>query len=244
MLRDRIGQNVFRCYQCVKCSAGCPVADHFDLMPNQVMRCLQVGDESVLESRVIWLCASCQTCSTRCPQDLDVAGVMDHLRVQARERGLAPAIPEVARFNELFLKGVKRFGRSHELSLMGAFNMARRQPFRDVGLGWEMFKRGKIKVLPSLARPPAHVAPVANAAGKIAYYPGCTLESAAREYDRTVRAVAAALDLDLVEPPGWVCCGSSPAHASDPILANVLPMQTINTVERMGLDTLTSPCSA
>jgi heterodisulfide reductase subunit C len=70
-IQGEIDENVFLCYQCVKCTSGCPLSNHFDLTPNQVMRALQLGDESVLESKTIWLCASCQTCTTRCPQGLD-----------------------------------------------------------------------------------------------------------------------------------------------------------------------------
>ena len=52
------GDNVFRCYQCSKCTSGCPLAEHFDLQPNQVIRSLQLDDPDVLASRTIWLCAS------------------------------------------------------------------------------------------------------------------------------------------------------------------------------------------
>ena len=65
-IQEETGQNVYLCYQCVKCTSGCPMAEHFDLEPNQVMRMVQFGDESVLESKTIWTCASCLTCSTRC----------------------------------------------------------------------------------------------------------------------------------------------------------------------------------
>ena len=58
IIEDEIGQNVFLCYQCVKCTSGCSLSDAFDLTPNQVMRAAQLGDESVLESTTIWLCAS------------------------------------------------------------------------------------------------------------------------------------------------------------------------------------------
>jgi heterodisulfide reductase subunit B len=78
----------------------------------------------------------------------------------------------------------------------------------------------------------------------VAYYPGCSLHSTAAEYDQTIRAVADVLDLNLVEPPGWVCCGSSPAHSTDPALATLLPLRTLATIEQMGLDTVTAPCSA
>ena len=68
MIERETGDNAFLCYQCVKCTSGCPLSDHFDLTPNQVMRSVQFNDERVLESKTIWLCASCQTCTTRCPQ--------------------------------------------------------------------------------------------------------------------------------------------------------------------------------
>ena len=105
------------------------------------MRSVQFDDASVLESRAIWLCVSCQTCSTRCPQQIDVAGVMDALRIESRKRGIKAAVPEIARFNDLFMRCVRVFGRVWELGLATAFNMALRQPFRDAGLGRRMLAR-------------------------------------------------------------------------------------------------------
>ena len=243
-IQQDLEQNVYLCYQCVKCSSGCPLVEHMDLMPNQVMRAVQLNDTSVLESKTVWLCASCQTCTTRCPQELDIAGVMDALRIEAKKRGVSPTIPDVDKFNTLFLKDIGLLGRLYEVGLMGGMNLWTGQPFKDMGMGLDMLKKGKLKLLPGFTRPPKKVEPVAPAEGKIAYYPGCSLHSSAAEYDHTVRAAAGALDLELVEPPGWTCCGSSPAHSSDHTLATVLPMQTLATVEQMGLDTVTAPCSA
>ncbi|HET7375856.1 MAG TPA: 4Fe-4S dicluster domain-containing protein, partial [Anaerolineae bacterium] len=79
-IRSETGENVYLCYQCVKCTSGCPLAEYFDLAPNQVMRAAQLGmDERALTAKTPWLCASCQTCTTRCPQGVDVAKVMDFL---------------------------------------------------------------------------------------------------------------------------------------------------------------------
>ena len=243
-IQQSIGENVFLCYQCVKCSSGCPLAEHMDLMPNQVMRAVQLGDTSVLESKTIWLCASCQTCTTRCPQGLDIAGIMDALRIESKKQGLPPAVPEVDKFSRLFLQDIGLLGRLYELGLMGGMNLWTGQLFKDMGMGIDMVRRNKLKFIPSLTRPPKKVKPVEKRNGTIAYYPGCSLHSTAAEYDHTVRAVAEMLDLELVEPPGWVCCGSSPAHSTDHTLATVLPMRTLATVEQMGLDTVTAPCSA
>ena len=243
-IEQAIGENVFLCYQCVKCSSGCPLAEHMDLMPNQIMRAVQLDDPSVLESKTIWLCASCQTCSTRCPQGLDIAGIMDALRIEAKQQGLPPAVPEVDKFSRLFLTDIGLLGRLYELGLMGGMNLWTGQLFKDMGMGVDMIKRNKLKFIPTLTRPAKKVQPVEKKNGTIAYYPGCSLHSTAAEYDHTVRAVAEVLELDLVEPPGWVCCGSSPAHSSDHTLATVLPMRTLATVEQMGLDVVTAPCSA
>ena len=79
VISDHIGENVYLCYQCLKCTSGCPLIEHMDLHPNQVMRAAQLDDVSVLESKTIWACASCQTCTTRCPQGIDIAAVMDYV---------------------------------------------------------------------------------------------------------------------------------------------------------------------
>ena len=243
-IQQATGQNAFLCYQCVKCSSGCPLAEHMDLLPNQVMRAVQLGDRRVLESKTIWLCASCQTCTTRCPQGLDIAGIMDALRIESKKQGLPPAIPEVDKFSRLFLADIGLLGRLYELGLMGGMNLWTGQLFKDLGMGMDMIRRNKLKFVPTVTRPPKKVKPVEKTNGMVAYYPGCSLHSTAAEYDHTVRAVAEVLELGLVEPPGWVCCGSSPAHSSDHTLATVLPMRTLATVEQMGLDTVTAPCSA
>jgi heterodisulfide reductase subunit B len=244
VVRRATGQNVFRCYQCVKCASGCPLAEAFDLTPDRVVRSAQFDDAQVLESKTIWLCASCQTCTTRCPQEIDVAAVMDALCVEAKRRGVTPAVPEIDVFNRLFLRLVKPLGRLYEFGLTLAFNLARKRPFCDLGLGFALFRRGKLKLHPAVARRPREVAPVARQNERaIGFFPGCALDSTAADYGRSLCSVAAALDLELVEPPGWVCCGSSPAQTADPALAKALPMESIGRVERMGLDTVSTPCS-
>ena len=246
LVLEATGSNPYKCYQCIKCTSGCPLADQFDLAPHQVMRSVQFDDTAVLESRAIWLCASCQTCTTRCPQQIDVSGVMDALRIESRRRGIEPAVPEIASFNELFMRCIRIFGRAWELGLATAFNMALRQPLRDSKLGRKMFARGKMKILPHFARGRAkpRSGKAAENPNAVGYFPGCSLNATSVEYGKSVKSVAHALDIELLEPRNWVCCGSSPAHATDAKLARLMPMKTITAVEQMGLGTLTSPCSA
>ena len=144
------GENLQACYQCQKCSAGCPVAYAMDLLPNQVLRHIQYGHrEKVLGSKTIWICASCYTCSVRCPNNIDIAKIMDTLRHLAFHSDVKPAEKEIPLFHSVFLDVVKSKGRIHELSLILQFKTKTRDFFKDAALGWKMFRRGKIKLLPS-----------------------------------------------------------------------------------------------
>jgi heterodisulfide reductase subunit B len=78
---------------------------------------------------------------------------------------------------------------------------------------------------------------------RIGYYPGCSLESTAREYDLSFRAVAAKVGIELIEIPDWNCCGASSAHAVDPFLALALPARNLMIAEALELD-ITAPCAA
>lgn len=74
------GENVFSCYQCGKCSAGCPFTEEMDLLPNQVIRKVQMGNEDALEAETPWVCASCLSCKVDCPQGNDVPAIMEGIR--------------------------------------------------------------------------------------------------------------------------------------------------------------------
>jgi heterodisulfide reductase subunit B len=246
VISDHIGENVYLCYQCLKCTSGCPLTEHMDLHPNQVMRAAQLDDTSVLESKTIWACASCQTCTTRCPQGIDIAAVMDELRIESKKRGIKPVIPAVDQFARLFLTDIRLMGRLHEVGLMAGLNLVTGNVFKDMDLAVEMLKRNKLNIfsLPTRAPKPGKVAAVEPAPNKMAYYPGCSLHSSAAEYDKSFRAMADGLDLELVEPPGWICCGSSPAHSTDHVLATKYPVVNLSLIEQMGMEEVVAPCSA
>jgi heterodisulfide reductase subunit C len=76
------GQNLLACYQCGKCSAGCPAVSEMDILPNQVIRFAQLGlEKELLTCKSIWVCASCLTCNTRCPRGVNIAEVMEAIRL-------------------------------------------------------------------------------------------------------------------------------------------------------------------
>ena len=244
-IKDELGENVYLCYQCVKCTSGCPLADFFDWQPNQVMRALQLGQEDIaLESQTPWLCASCQTCTTRCPQGLNISAIMDFLTREAMMRGFKPQVPEVNVFNEAFLREVRLWGRAYELGLMMEIKLRNRDLFSDLDLGVKFLQKNKLPIFPEVVRSPSKANPIAGASEAVAYYPGCSLHSTAKEYDRSSRAVCEMLDLKLIEPRGWVCCGSSAAHRADPEIALNLPMKNLALIEQSGFKEVTMPCAA
>ncbi len=110
------GQNLLVCYQCGKCSAGCPAVDEMDILPNQIIRFAQLGlKEELLASKAIWVCASCMTCNVRCPKGINIAEVIeairqillrqrkDHAKVEElkpSERGDVPPIALISNFRK------------------------------------------------------------------------------------------------------------------------------------------------
>jgi len=143
-------QDVNACFQCRKCAAGCPVAFAMDLTPTQIIHAARLGlEDMVLNSKTIWLCASCHTCTTRCPQDVDIARVMDAARILAIRRGVKPSVKSVRRFFYTAVKNIEQFGRLYELGLILAMKLKSGEYTKDMKLGLEMYKKGKLKILPS-----------------------------------------------------------------------------------------------
>jgi len=80
-VQELSGQNLLVCYQCGKCSAGCPAVSEMDILPNQIIRLAQLGlKEELLNCKSIWMCASCMTCNVRCPKGIKIAEVFEAIR--------------------------------------------------------------------------------------------------------------------------------------------------------------------
>ena len=247
-IKEEIGENVYLCYQCVKCTSGCPVSEYFDWQPNQIMRAVQLGQEDIaLQSKTPWLCSSCLTCTTRCPQGLDITATMEFLTREVLERGFKPQVPETNRFNKAFMREVNLWGRSYEPGLMAELILqSPRTLIDDLQLYLRFFQKGKVSFLPHPARMPSkkQVKKIPGAADTVAYYPGCSLETTATEYNHSTEEVCRALGFEIAEPKGWVCCGSSAAHRADPQAALHLPMENLALIERQGYKEVTMPCAA
>jgi heterodisulfide reductase subunit C len=142
------GVHVEDCYQCGKCTAGCPVAYEMQIPPQQMMRMVQLNrKDRALHANTVWVCSSCETCSARCPMDVKVADVMDALRRIAIEEGVpAPAEGRtMSVFHEQFLEGIKRWGRLNEHELIAMYKLHTGKLLDDVGLGIRLFGKQKIR---------------------------------------------------------------------------------------------------
>ena len=154
-VKEKSQAHLERCYQCVACSSGCPVAFAMDYAPHQIIRMAQLGlKERVLDSSTIWLCASCETCATRCPNEIDIVSVMDTLRQTALKEGHTRQT-NLPLFHATFLNGIKSNGKIHELMLILRYTLTSgdifkfKKLFKDMILGAKMFLRGKLAILPS-----------------------------------------------------------------------------------------------
>ena len=150
------GQKISTCYQCEKCTNGCPMTFAMDILPHQVMHSLQLGlTDEMVDSDTIWVCASCETCTTRCPNEIDIAHVMDSLRQLSAKKGVKAAHKQAPVFHSVFLTNVKRFGRMHEASMAVEYALRSgglKGLGKQMGLGLNMMRKGKLKVVPSRLR--------------------------------------------------------------------------------------------
>jgi heterodisulfide reductase subunit B len=127
---------------------------------------------------------------------------------------------------------------------MAELKLRSRDLFSDLDLGVKMLQKRKFPLLPNPTRRRRTVKALPGASRKVAYYPGCSLHATAPEFNTSARAVGKELGLDLVEPQGWVCCGSSAAHRADPEMALRLPMENLALIEQSGFQEVTMPCAA
>jgi heterodisulfide reductase subunit C len=126
-----------------------------DFYPDQVIRLALLGQtDRVLGCRTIWVCSSCETCTTRCPNNIDIAGVMDWLKEEAIAGGQASPQPNVTRFHQTFLDTVRLAGgRLSEPLLLGLYQWRRGGMFgelksgalvADLRMAWKLARRRRL----------------------------------------------------------------------------------------------------
>lgn len=142
-----------KCYQCGKCSAGCPLSTEMDYPPSVIMRMLQTGfpeyEEKVLRSYTIWLCVTCEMCYCRCPMEIDIPKVMDFLREKSLKlKKTNKKAKEIIAFHKAFLSTVNRTGRLFEVGLIAEYKLNTFHLMQDVALAPKMMAKGKLPLIP------------------------------------------------------------------------------------------------
>ena len=147
------GIDINHCYQCGKCSAGCPMSLEMDYPPSMILRLLQTENPELISRAVksysIWLCLSCETCLCRCPMEIETAKVMDFLRHKAlKTRQVNPRAKKIVAFHKAFLTTLKRHGKLYELGMTLNYKLRSRDFLQDMVLAPGMFLRGKLGIFP------------------------------------------------------------------------------------------------
>jgi heterodisulfide reductase subunit C2 len=152
-LEEATGIKMAHCYQCGKCTAGCPLNEDMDFMPNQILRMLQLElpgyEDKILGSLSIWLCLACDTCYSRCPQEVKISQIMDFLRQESLRKGLVhPEAKDILKFHQAFLRSIEQNGKLHEVGLTIDYKLKTLNLMQDVFLAPSMFVKGKLSILP------------------------------------------------------------------------------------------------
>lgn len=147
---DEFDADANMCFQCGKCAAGCSFAYAMDHPPAQIIHAVRLGmDDLVLNSRSLWLCAACETCTTRCPQGVDIAKVMDAAKIIAVRRRIKPAVGAVRAFHQAALTSIRWFGRMWEAGLFVSYKLRTGEYLKDFDIGLKMYRKGKLKTFPT-----------------------------------------------------------------------------------------------
>lgn len=148
-VRKATGLNAARCYQCGKCSAGCPMASEMTLMPHEMVRLVQLDRrDRLMQDDSMWLCLTCETCTARCPNEFDPARMIDGLREMALAEDPENAPRKIRAFHSAFLDQIRSHGRVFEFGMVMAYKMKTGALFDDVENAPGMFLRGKLKLTP------------------------------------------------------------------------------------------------
>ncbi len=145
------GDRIQRCIQCGTCTGSCPVSYAMDISPRQLIALFRAGEmEQIMKSRTIWICASCYSCTTRCPSGIKITDTIYALKRTAMEKNMKCQAPQVQTLANLFTQNLMKYGRLHEGTLIRKYYMKTgMMKFLDlIPLGKKMWKTKRIAVLP------------------------------------------------------------------------------------------------
>ena len=140
------GEAIRSCIQCGMCTGSCPTANKWDYPPRKAIALVRVGlRDELLSSNSMWFCASCYTCTVRCPRDIKPADIMHALEIISIRSGLSTKRSRTPVMYQCFVDSAKGNGRVYELGMMIKLFL-KTNPFAaiklaPVGLGLFLHKR-------------------------------------------------------------------------------------------------------
>ena len=149
------GHKIKVCLQCGTCSGACPVSYAMDITPRQMVALFRAGRiEDILHSSAIWLCASCYSCTVRCPAGIRVTDSLYALKRIAMEKHIYPSGFHVHNLSKFFTNNIFRYGRNYELGLgfRYFFSTDIVKLFSNFGFGLSMMRKGRLGAFPRKLR--------------------------------------------------------------------------------------------
>lgn len=141
------GASIDKCIQCGTCSGSCPISGAMEYSPREIIAALRAGMlDRVLKSNTVWLCASCYSCSVRCPVQIPFTDVMYELKRLGVKHGIYPKKDTNAKMSKAFVEVVNNYGRNSEMRLIVKYYL-RTNPFKILGqstLALKLFCKGRM----------------------------------------------------------------------------------------------------
>ena len=154
-IEDRLGAEVSLCYQCKRCTAGCPAADFMDLRPHQLVRLVRLGAAArAIAGEAIWNCVGCYACTTRCPQNVPITELIYSLKNQALKQGKTPRGARIPAFLKAFASTVQRYGRSQEAHMLVQYYVTTDPgtAMKETSTAMKLLRQGRLPLLPHRVR--------------------------------------------------------------------------------------------
>ena len=146
------GDKIKNCLQCGTCTGTCPVSDAMDITPRQTIALFRAGHlTDILNSRTIWICASCYSCTVRCPVGIRVTDTLYALKRIAMEKKIYPENFPVYALSKAFIDYLYKYGRNFELGLGIRYFLKSNfvKLFTSSTMGLSLMKNGRMNVVPN-----------------------------------------------------------------------------------------------